>query len=169
MVRVNRRFLVCWLALSSAQAAGAATPSGNVPVLLRIRLTEVSTFFGFSSTRESFIFRDGLIVERGSDSGNRCWVTRAAGSADMLNDLQEVLAQNHVGLQVGNCQIKEPVDNFVAERTVTWFGRGARQHSYRTGNALPDPCPAETVEIDREIRFFLANAAGAQTTFFPCP
>jgi hypothetical protein len=169
MARSSCRFLALLLALSAVHAAEAATPPGSASVLLRVRLTEVSPSLGFSSTRESFIFRDGLVVERGSDNADRCWVTRAAGSAAMLGDLQQALAQNHVGLQAGNCQIKEPVDNFVAERTVTWFGRGARQHTYRTGNALLGPCPDETVEIDRAIRFFLANAAGAQTTFFPCP
>lgn len=170
MVRASDRALVFLLALSSAQAAGAATPSGNASVLLRVRLTEVSEFFGFSATRESFVFRDGLVIERGADSGNSCWITREAGAADLLGDLQDALAQNHVGFQAGNCQIKETVDNFVAERTITWFGRGQRQHSYKTGNALPGgPCPDETVEIDRAIRVFLASAADAQTSFFPCP
>jgi hypothetical protein len=130
---------------------------------------EESEFFGFSSTRENFIFRDGLVIERGVDSGGRCWITRAAGSPELLSELKEALATNRVGLQVGNCQIKEAVDNFATERTVTWFGRGQRQRTYKTGNALPEPCSDDTVAIDRAIRFFLANAAGAQTTFFPCP
>lgn len=159
--------LAAWVFLTTHAARAESSPDDRL--LLHLHEAFDSDFFDFSGTTETSIFRDGLVVERGSDSGNHCWIRRGAGTPEMLHELQEVLLRNRVGFQEGNCLIHEAVDNFAVERQVTWLGRGGRQHTYKTGNVFHDPCTAGTVEIDDAIRSFVANAQRTPMTFVPCP
>lgn len=170
--RQLRTAVIGWLVAASAFLAtatrGAEPLPGSTSLLIRYVRTTTSTLFGTRSTGDSLIYRDGLVIERVNDGGVLCWVLRGTASPEELGNLLATLATNRIGQQQGNCQIKEPIDNFHVETQVTWFGKGNRQHRYQTSNEAASLCPAATMEIDQAIQSLLATAGKDQTSI-PCP
>jgi len=166
-----RTAAIGWIAavvVSLATATPGAESSTSSSLLIRHLRTSTSTLSGTTSTVDSLIFRDGLIMEHINDGNVLCWILRGTASPEELRELRDALAKNRVDLQRGNCQIKEPIDNFHVETQITWFGRGSRQRTYRTSNGAANPCPESTVEIERAIQSVLASAQGEQTPV-TCP
>jgi hypothetical protein len=147
--------------LSSASLVRAQSPQTNTSLLLRQSMTAVSDFTGGRSSAERLIFNDGLVIAREVDEAGRCHLIRSTASRTTVRSLQRALTANRVAAQQGDCTIKEPIDNFLVEKQVTWFGRGQRQHTYRTGNRMGDLCPDSTSAIERAIQAVVANAFGS--------
>lgn len=147
--------------LFSASMARAQSPQTNTSLLLRQGVTAISDFSGGRSSSERLIFHDGLVIVREVDEGGRCYLIRSAASRATVRDLQRVLAENRVATQQGDCTIKEPIDNFLVEKLITWFGRGERQHTYRTGNRMGDLCSDSLNEIERAVQAVVAEAFGS--------
>jgi hypothetical protein len=144
--------------LSSASLARAQSPQMNTSLLLRQSVTAVSDFTGGRSSSERLIFNDGLVIAREVDAAGRCHLIRSTASRTTVRNLQRALTANRVATQEGDCTIKEPVDNFLVEKQVTWFGRGRRQHTYRTGNRMGGLCPESTSEIEGAMQAVVADA-----------
>lgn len=157
--RIGKFLIGILLILSYARMAGAQHTATSL--LLRHDVTAVSDFTGGSSVSERLIFNDGLVIAREVDEAGRCSLIRSSASRATVRSLQRVLAENRVAAQQGDCTIKEPIDNFLFEKQVTWFGRGQRQHTYRTGNRMGDLCPDSTSEIERAIQAVVAEAFGS--------
>ena len=149
--------------LAQTQAAGLPPPEAT-SLLIRYRSVRVDFFPEVTSTYEALIFRDGLIIERRANSVGECQVVRASALPEKLSRLNVTLRENKVGLQQGDC-ISETPGDFRTEREVSWFGRGARQHSYRHGfgDSFAGSVPPEIIRIDLAIADVLFNSTGRQT------
>lgn len=144
--------------LSCASLARAQSPPTNTSLLLRQGVTAISDFTGGRSSSERLIFSDGLVIAREVDEAGRCRLIRSSASQTTVRNLQRALTRHRVAAQEGDCTIKEPIDNFLVEKQITWFGRGPRQHTYRTGNRMGDLCPEATSEIERALQAVVAEA-----------
>ena len=141
-----------------ASTATAQPAQTSTSLILRFKVTATSDFSGGTSLSESLIFNDGLVIAREVDEGGRCNLLRSSASRASMRNLQRALTENRVAAQAGGCTIKELIDNFLVEKQVTWFGRGQRQNTYRTGNRMGDLCPDSTAQIERAIQAALAEA-----------
>jgi hypothetical protein len=148
-------------ALLSTAALSAASPPAPSSLLLRYRVT-FDAIIGPTATTDSFIFRDGLVIQKGTDGLGACAVVRADAVPEKLRQLRDALARNRVATQEGDCS-SEPPDEGLVEREVTWFGKGTRTHTYRTGAGLGEMCPLSTLEIDLAITALLGTVVDAQT------
>ncbi len=154
--------------MAAAVDTTLASPQDSTSLLIRFQRISVSSFLGTKQTQDSFIFRDGLVIEILTGDFQPCELVRMSGTPAAVVGLKRTLAENRVGVQEGNCAIDEGIDNFSFENQLTWFGKNARQHSYKTGNQLPEVCPVSTLEIDNAVRLLLATATNRQSAH-TCP
>ena len=140
---------------TETQSAGAPAPSS---LLIRYHVTSTEALAGATSTGDSLIFRDGLIIENFIGGDGHCLVVRSTALIGMLKELQHALSSNNVGFQSGNCASQDAPGDYQVERQVTWFGRGERQNTYKIGTALGALCPSGTLEIDSAIQSLLTTA-----------
>lgn len=145
----SRCFLIGALAgfLAVPVQAQSATAS---PLLLRVASIErvqVNGVFEFQP-QEALIFRDGLVIAVRHLGGESCRILRGMASRQAMSNLQKTIATNRIGAQAGRCFLPEVVTGaHGGDYAVTWFGSGARQHTFEVGDRFLDGCPTSTLSI----------------------
>jgi|RhiMethySRZTD1v2_1073278.scaffolds.fasta_scaffold453967_3 hypothetical protein len=161
-MRKSRFSISIQVALLQALLVSVAAAHGATSLLIRYNREVVSGLFGTHSIVDSFVFADGLVIEKVTSEGEACQLIRKEATAERLANLKATLSANRVGFQEGNCLIAEPIDNFAVQTNVTWFGRLGRQNSYLTGNGFAEPCAADALAIDSAIGTLLAQSTNPQ-------
>lgn len=146
---VLRYFLIGALAGSLALPVQAQS-SASSALLLRVASIErvqVNGVFEFQP-QEALIFRDGLVIAVRQLGGESCRILRGTASQLVMSNLQQTIAMNRIGMQAGRCFLPELVTGaHGGDYVVTWFGNGARQHTFEVGERFLDGCPTSTLRI----------------------
>jgi hypothetical protein len=152
--------LVVWLWGAAAHGQVSLTS-----LLLRVASLERVSVSGSIELwpQEALIFRDGLVVVTLRDPHDEsCSILRGTISKQAMNGLQQVLRENKIGLQQGNCFLPEVVTGALGgDYITTWFGKGSRQNTFEVGEHFVDGCPSSTLAIIDRIRVLLAAQRSA--------
>lgn len=141
----------------------AQVPPAQRPVI------RVHSFLEFTGHANQFADSDTLVTADGIGTTTTAMVTSETGQGWMvahqvlkgtsaqLASLGTALVSGRVGVQQGNCVLGCAVE-CSGTYELTWFGRGLRSNSFAmVVSNSPDagpPCPAEVIEIVRQLFFF---------------
>jgi hypothetical protein len=117
---------------------------------------------------QTLLYDDGLVIQTTVTNVAEVTLLRSAGTARTLPDLKGALAANRVARQLGFCDLGVPTSD-TDRLSVTWFGRGRRNHSFTTGQSYDVQCPQSTKSIVAAIERHVESArlaAGAELESF---
>lgn len=159
----SRYFLIGVLAGSLALPVQAQSTASSA-LLLRVASIErvqVNGVFEFQP-QETLIFRDGLVIAVRHLGDESCRILRGTASRQAMSSLQKTITTNRIGAQAGRCFLPEVVTGaHGGDYVVTWFGNGARQHTFEVGEQFLDGCPTSTLSILDFVRGLIGQQWGS--------
>ncbi len=147
-----------WIVTALLLSGSAPTLAAAAPRLwLRLEHTRHTTFTCSGTETETFIYRDGLVVQRTLAENGVATFVRAKAPARALADLGNALSANKVGTVEGDCRLDAFQPNEFFATTVTWLGKPPSKNTFSV-KSEGQACSAAENRIANALQQFVARA-----------